>query len=154
MSGVKHPYPRDFRHCSHRVSCEAFTPGITCDCLDFLFTWRYWRYALVQMDWFKSLLAKLQGCLAISNPVFNSLESLSSFIRPKTEGMGSSLTMAAFCCVFNLTLILPWASTFMYTFSWFWKEWFLYLEYTRLKAALTYRITEILPFHPLTSVFP
>lgn len=75
MSGVKHPYPRDFCHCSHRVSCEAFTPGITCDCLDFLFTWRYWRYALVQMDWFKSLLAKLQGCLAISNPVFNSLES-------------------------------------------------------------------------------
>lgn len=55
MSGVKHHYPRDFHQRSQRVSCEAFTPCVTCDCLDFLFTRRYWRYALVYMDWFKSL---------------------------------------------------------------------------------------------------
>lgn len=31
---------------------------------------------------------------------------------------GSILVLAAFCCMFNLTLILPWAST-LCTFSWF-----------------------------------
>lgn len=77
MSGVKHHYSRLPPPHSHHVSCEAFTPCTTCDYLDFLFTWRYWRYALVHMDWFKSLLAKLQGWLSISNSVFNSLESLS-----------------------------------------------------------------------------
>ena len=76
MSGVKHPYPKT-SPTTVTMSAVKRLRLVLPVTVDFLFTWRYWRYALVQMDWFNSLLAKLQGCLAISNPVFNSLESLS-----------------------------------------------------------------------------